>query len=95
MRRSYAVTLEINGIQITEVVIDPHYESKHSETINDDLILELVHLLSGKFYEPVAERDGFRYFVADPIELNGRDFRLVWLLEQRRLYVGVVNAFRR
>lgn len=35
MRRSYTVTLEINGIQITEVVIDPHYEAKHSETIND------------------------------------------------------------
>jgi hypothetical protein len=94
-RRSYPTRLTINGCIVIEVVIDPHYEAKHADSIDDDLILELVKLLDGKFYKPEAEKDGFRYFVADPLEYMGDSYRLVWLLEDERLYVGVVNAFRR
>jgi hypothetical protein len=46
-RRSYDVTLTVNGRFITEVVIDPHYEEKHSE-MNDALILELVKKWTAK-----------------------------------------------
>ena len=44
-RREYPIRLEINGRKITKVVIDPHYEVRHTGVINDKLILELVRLL--------------------------------------------------
>ncbi len=94
-RRSYPTQLTINGRKIIEVVIDPHYETKHASSIDDDLILELVKLLDGKFYKPEAAKDGFQYFVADPLEYEDANYRLVWLLEDEKLYVGIVNAFRR
>ncbi|MGK5084762.1 hypothetical protein WDW37_15820 [Bdellovibrionota bacterium FG-1] len=94
-RRSYPIRITVNGREIDEVVIDPHYEVNHAESINDDLILELVRLLAEKFYEATAEKDGFEYFVVDPLEYGGFNYRLVWLLEDEKLYVGVVNAFRR
>jgi hypothetical protein len=94
-RRSYPIQIVVNGKSINEVIIDSHYEQKHSETINDDLILELVRLLDGKFYKPQAQKSGFQYFVADPLLLRGLKYRLVWLLQDEKVYVGVVNAFRR
>ena len=94
-RRHYPFEITINGRKIIEVVIDPHYESRHSDSINDSLILELVKLLDGGTYEPNSLRDGFQYFVADPISLKGFNYRLVWLLEDEKLFVGVLNAFRR
>ena len=94
-RRSYPIKMTVNGKGINEVVIDPHYEEKHSGTINDDLILELVLLLDGKFYKPESQKSGFQYFVADPLMLRDLKYRLVWLLQEEKVYVGVVNAFRR
>ncbi len=55
-RRSYAVSLVVNGRPINEVIIDPHYEVKHPD-INDTLILELVRGLEGKEFQP-EEREG-------------------------------------
>ena len=92
---SSTIALTVNGLKISEVVIDPHYEEKHSSSIDDDLILELVKLLTGKFYKPETSKDGFQYFVADLLEVRGARYRLVWLLEDEKLYVGVINAFRR
>jgi len=94
-RRSYSVELKINGRTITEVVIDSHYELKHADSMDDDIILDLVKLLDGKFYEPEIVKGPFQYFAADRLELQGTTYRLVWLLENEKLYVGVVNAFRR
>lgn len=94
-RRSYPIRITVNGLSIEQVVIDPHYELKHAESIDDGLILELVKLLDGKFYEAVAAKDGFEYFVADLLGHERKNYRLVWLLEDGMLYVGVVNAFRR
>jgi hypothetical protein len=85
----------VNGRNIDEVVIDSHYEENHSKVMNDDLILELVGLLDGKFYEPQNQKNGFQYFVADPLELRDSKYRLIWLLQDEKLYVGIVNAFRR
>ncbi len=94
-RRSYPIRITVNGLPIEQVVIDPHYELKHAESVDDDLILELVTLLDGKFYEAAAAKDDFQYFVADLLDHAKRNYRLVWLLEDGMLYVGVVNAFRR
>ncbi len=94
-RRSYPIELTVNGINISEVIIDPHYRQNHAESMNDALIMELVQLLDHKFYEVQATKHQFRFFVADPLLLNGKKYRLVWILEEDRLYVGVINAFRR
>lgn len=85
----------INGIFITKVIIDPHYEEKHSGSISDELILDLVKLLGGKVLEAVDYERPFSYFVSSPLELHGRKYKLVWLLEDNEVYLGVVNAHRR
>ncbi len=94
-RRSYPVSFKINGFKITEVLIDPHYEINHSDSMNDELILKLVGLLDGKFFKPETIDSDFQYYVADPLKFEELNYRLVWLLENEKLYVGVVNAFRR
>ena len=44
---------------------------------------------------PHSEGSGFQYFMADPLVFKGKKYRLVWLLEDDAVYVGVINAFRR
>ncbi len=93
-RRSYTVSMVVNGRNINEVVIDPHYESRHSD-IDDVLILELVRYLDGR--EFVAEdREGeWEYFMLDRIEHGGKFYRLVWCMGDHSLFIGVINCFRR
>lgn len=55
MRRSYEVNMSINGREIK------------SESITDDVILELVKKLNGGFYVPDARKDNFEYFKTDPV----------------------------
>jgi len=77
------------------VIIDPHYELKHSRSINDDLILELVQKLHGGSFEPDETIEGFEYFVSDNLQLSGKFYKLIWLKEKHQIYIGVVNAHRR
>lgn len=93
-RRAYKIkSIFINSIRLNKVVIDPHYELKHSEFINDELILDLVKQLDGRQESPV-EVDGAYSYYATLIEFEGMQYRLVWLLEDKAIYVGVVNAYR-
>ena len=93
-RRTYKIgPIVVNGRICSEVIIDSHYEEKHSDHINDELILQLVQRLNGRFEIPADVKDEFSYF-ATVIELNQKHYRLVWLLEEDSVYVGVVNAFR-
>ena len=95
-RRVYPTSIVINGKALQSIVIDPHYEEKHAESVTDDVILELVKLLDGKSFKPVdTDDDGFRYFVNDRMELNGLFYKLIWLLHENELFVGIVNAYRR
>ena len=93
-RRSYAVSLVINGRPINEVVIDPHYEIKHPD-INDALILELVRSLDGREFQAEEHEGEWEFFVLDRIEHQGRRYRLVWCMRDASPSLGVINCFRR
>jgi hypothetical protein len=93
-RRVYSIEpITVNSVEVTEVIIDPHYEEKHSSSINDQLILKLVKQLDGRQEAPQVQEDRYSYF-ATLIELSGKSYRLIWLQEEDTIYVGVINAYR-
>jgi hypothetical protein len=93
-RRAYVLSLTVNGRRVSEVVIDPHYETKHPD-ISDALILELVQELDGKEVLP-DERDGeWEFFMLDRIENQGKQYRLIWCMRDECRFIGVINCFRR
>lgn len=94
-RREYSISIVVNRKQINKVIIDSHYEEKHSESISDEIILQLVNELNGREFEPDDVDTPYSYFIADKIELNGKLYKLVWLLEDGQIYIGIVNAYRR
>lgn len=94
MRRSYKLSIIVNDRKINEVIIDPHFEIKHSESINDEIILDLVRKLDGGYFEVDARDEDFEYFKTDPIYFSGKKYRLIWLLKNNCMFIGVVNAFR-
>lgn len=88
--------MEVNGRLFNRVVIDSHYQSNHSKSITDLLILELVKSLNGS--ESLPEKilpSGFEIYVDDPIFLGEKSYRLIWTAHPKENYIGVINAFRR
>ncbi|MBI3606036.1 MAG: hypothetical protein HY202_08445 [Nitrospirae bacterium] len=94
-RREYDIQITVNGRKIRKVIIDPHYETKHSGSLDDQIILGLVNQLNGQRFEPVDEDFPYLYFVTDGMVMNAKKYKLVWLMEADKLYIGVVNAYRR
>ena len=92
-RPEYSLKVTVNGRQLSWVVIDQHYKQNHSE-LNDQLILELVKELDGKTYDAEAVRGDFEYFKVEPLEINTKPHRLIFLLCIGDDFLGVVNAFR-
>ena len=94
-RRTFKINIVVNDRRIYQVVIDPHYELKHSDSISDSLVIKLVRLLDGGDFTPEAVAKGFEYYTTENLVLDDKSYRLVWLLEKDQLYVGVINAYRR
>jgi hypothetical protein len=94
-RRVYPMRLNINGRQLERVVIDPHYEAKHGDSVTDETILALVTQLDGKIFGSVDTKGDFEYFMNDRIELDQNFYKLIWLLQKHGLFIGVINAYRR
>ena len=92
-RREYLISpILINGSSIQKLVIDPHID-KHADHIDDELVKEIVAHLNGGHYRPVDEEDGFSYF-ATMLKHSGSWYKLVWLLEDEKLYIGVITVFK-
>lgn len=95
-RREYRINLTVNGRQLSKLIIDPHFEVKHSTSISDEIITELVKKLDGEFYGAEAiGSDDFQYFVEDHMELNDKTYKLIWILHDDEIFIGVVNCYRR
>ena len=94
MYRVYEFNLILNDIHFTEIWIDPHYEARHSESISDDLILDLLTKLNRGSIEHQAESNGFRYYRTD-LEHKKKLYRMVLVIPLDNSYLGVRNAFRR
>lgn len=94
-RREYSIFLVVNDIQINKVIIDLHYEQKHGASINDKIILDLVETLNEQKHLYEVQKAPFNYFTTDKIILNGNMYKLIWLLENNKNYIGIINAYRR
>ena len=94
-RREYNIRMMINGRKIKKAIIDPHYEIKHSSYLNDQIILRLIKKLDNQFFEVVDIDLPYSYFVTDGIIIDGKKYKLVWLLEDNEFYIGIINAYRR
>lgn len=93
MRTEYKLSLKINNFSISRVIIDQHYQENHSDMI-DDLILRLVKELDGGNF-PIEDQKGhFMYFKVEPVELDDKPYRVIFLLCQYEDYLGIINAFR-
>ena len=93
-RPEYPLQITINGRTLSRVVIDQHYRLKHSESINDKIILDLVKTLDGRKF-PLEKQDGdFEYFTVEPVFSLEKPYRVVLLLCLSDNFLGVVNAYR-
>lgn len=96
MQREYLLRIRINDRSLNRVVIDSHYEVKHSSTINDPLILELVKMLNGRTFEfESTTKTGWEIYVNNGLYFAGKFYRLIWCLHLDENYLGVINVFRR
>lgn len=80
-------------MMISKVVIDPHYKVKHHE-LNDALILELVKKLDFLVIDVEKKDEEFHYLKFEPVFHEYLPYRLVFVLCEKELFLGVINAFR-
>ena len=83
----------INGQIVNQVIIDDHYEKKHKSSIDDQLILNLVQIMNGRNEAPDSVNGQYSYF-ATLIEFEDKKYRIVWLLEDHAIYIGIINVYR-
>lgn len=92
MRDEFTIKpINVNGRTITKVIVDPHVR-KHPD-ITDDIILDLVRELDGGDYRPAYVKPPYEYYV-NLEYLGDKQYRIVLLLDQHDIYIGVVTIYR-
>jgi hypothetical protein len=95
-QREFSLKVTVNGKRYDRVLIDSHYQERHHESVHDFLVLRLVKMLEGAFFQPESILpSGYEIFVNDGWVLNGVPYRLIWTTHPEKDYLGVINAFRR
>ncbi len=99
MRREYPLKLTFNGRSVARILVDSHYEVRHSESMSDELILKLIRSLDG--YEVAPETvtvRGYEIVRIDPVYWEKRAYRLILTLppegQDDSDCLGVINAHR-
>lgn len=46
-RREYDISIVFNDRRIKKLIIDPHFEEKHADSVTDEIIIALVKELDG------------------------------------------------
>ena len=86
--------IQVNRVTVSKIIIDSHYKKKHANYMTDQLILNLVRSLDGRIEVPEKkDEDGYSYF-ATLLSYENKQYRLIWLLEDNAIYIGVLNAYR-
>ena len=93
-RPEYPLEITINGRKLSRVIIDQHYRENHVDSMNDEIILDLIKTLDGKKFPPERIQDDFEYFTVEPAYLLDKAYRIILVLCLVDDYLGVVNAFR-
>ncbi|GAB4410308.1 MAG: hypothetical protein OHK0056_13140 [Bacteriovoracaceae bacterium] len=93
-RRRYLLhkRITVNEIRVDEVIIDSLVD-KHKDHVDDQLILTLVTRLAIDDQTSIEEKDGFSYFISF-VEYHRSIFRLVWVIEKGKNYIGVLTVFK-
>ena len=74
-KKTYSLSLEVNGCSFPKVDISQHYQKKHAD-ITDELILELLKLfVDKKTFQP--DKLTADYFVLEKILHLGKKYKLV------------------
>ena len=60
-------SLTINGRKITQIIISSHYEEKHADYLNDEIILQLTKQLDNKRFEAEDKKENWEYFSFSPL----------------------------
>ena len=94
-RREYATNLRVNSRKISKIVIDPHYEEKHGDSISDEIVVQLVQQLNEREFEVESTDGTYEYYVTDDLILEDKVYKLIWLLEENEIYIGIINCYRR
>lgn len=90
-RKIYPFSIEVNGYQFSEVIVNQHYQEKHSD-ITDELILELLRLfVDEKTFQ--SDKLTTDYFVLEKIIHQDKKYKLIWQIENQNSFI-VVNCYR-
>ena len=97
-KTEYPIKLNINGVNISHVLIRQYYKKKHPD-VTDQIILALIKTLHRGHF-PIVDRKtengcNYEFFVVEPVFYNEKPYRLVLVLCVGDDFLGVVNAFRR
>ncbi len=92
-RNIYSVDITVNERTITSVEISQHYKEKHAESIDDALIIKLTEMLDKGNYPVDSFKGEFKFYKVF-LSFKNRRYKLIWTLEDDKLYIGILTAHR-